>query len=295
MNDTERFVKISALKSVFESTPVDAIKKSIWDSGHNFSNKYHISKFCDEISENIGRLQEISDNNINAIHNILIDLKPKPKYFKNKENAFQFLSCLCEHINVLKMNDKIVDEMNDIYESIKTKYPDYNPNDVTTWGANSEISDSGHKLFEYILSENKMVMSKKDMQMLYIKKKIYENSVPVEEGKKDLYTMIYSVLDDNSIILLYSFIFGKMVSYSDRIRNDVYDYLKKNPSSPAIDMVTGEVSGSEMETLRRNFHHYDVQSFMMDKAFMAFRKNTRGKMCLIKYIGDKKFKVKEIN
>ena len=298
MDNTEKVGKISALRVELEIISSDKAKKMIWESDNKFSDRYKLSKLMDSTEGYISKLNKLSDDHLNMVHGIILGNKKiqKVMHFKGKEDVAEFLSVIIrEDIDVIRITDEVVGDINGICESIQKEHPDYNPNDETTWGSNLELSNAFHGLYAHVAEDNRMLLTAKHMQMCTIKKKVFESTVPVEGGKKDLHTMVYDVLDESSIMLLYSFIHGKMVSYTDKVRDEIYDYLVKNPNSPAVRMLTTEITDADVAVLTRNFNYYDTQSFMLSKSFLAFRKNKDDKICLIKYAGNNQFKVKEIN
>lgn len=298
MNNTEKVGKISALRVKLETLSSDEARKMVWESNNKFSDRYKLSKMLDSTDGYASKLNKLSDDHLNMMSDIILESKKKqkPAYFKGKEDIANFLSVIIrEDIDVTRINGDVINDVNDICESIRKEHPGYDPSNETTWGSNLELSNAYHGLYAHVAENNKMLLTAQRMQMCTIKKKVFENTVPVEGGKKDLYTIIYDVLDEDSIVLLYSFIYGKIVAYTDKVRDEAYDYLLKNPNSPAVRMITTEPSKDDLEVLRRNFNYYDIQSFMLSKSFLAFRKNKDDKICLIKYAGNNKFKVEEIN
>jgi len=298
MDTKERFQKISTLRSVFESSKAEDIKSKVWKSGQDlrFSDRYSVAKFVDEISGDISKLSEISDENVNKMYNIVCGEPKKHVFFEDRNSAAIFLSEIKTNfdVDVRKIDDSIVYAMNDVCESIRSKYSDYTPHDQLTWGANGEVGDTYHQLFGSILIDNKMVLDTKTVQLNNIKRTNLMESVEVSEGGKDMYKMIYNVLDENSILLLYSYIFGHITEYSDTIRDKVYDYLQKNPTSPAVDMVTGTIDDDEMDSLMRSFKYIDAQSFLLGTTYLAFMENKQGKLCRVRFIAENKYGIKEI-
>ena len=299
MNTRERFAKISALRTVFESTSIDDIKAKVWKTKKNykFSDKYQVAKVSERIANDVSGLSEITDSNIEKMHDMLIDAVGKRSFFEDKNVAAEFLSKIASNyaVDIRILNNDIINKMDDVCESIRENHNDYNPHDELTWGSNGEIGDMYHQLYGDILIDNKMILDKKIIHLNNIKRtKLMESVTVDEEGKKDIYKMVYDVLDDNSILLLYSYIFGHMVDYNSKVRDKVYDYLLKNPESPAVDMVTGTVGDDEIDSLMRSFNYYDAQSFLLGTSFVAFMNNKDGKLCRVNYITNNKFGIKEI-
>lgn len=291
--DKSKLIKISGLKAKLECMSNSEIKTKIWESNNKFSVRYKLAKTIGDATEYIAKLNILSDEQLDIMDDIL---STKVGHFRTKQDVAAFLSSkIYPLLDTNKIDDTAISAVNSVCESIKNEHPDYDPNDITTWGGNKEIGNMYNSLYVDIIEKKEMMLTDKQMQLFTIKKKLFENSMSVEEGKKDLYTMLYDVLDESSIMLLNSFIYGKMEMYTDSMRDKIYDYLKNNPNDPANDMVTGEVGGTEMDALTSKFRYYDAQSFLASKSFLALRMDNQDKLCLIKYIGKNKYNVKEIN
>jgi len=140
------------------------------------------------------------------------------------------------------------------------------------------------------IDKHKISTTQKQLDLYHIKKRILEAKM---NESKDLQRMIYDVLDNNSILLLYSYIFNVSPMYSPRLRDEIYKFLQSNPQHPAVDMVTGDVDYSSIPNLHENFDYFEAQSFLYNDSFMAFRLNKKNMLCSVKYLGKGQYGIKQ--
>ena len=237
------------IRGILKKTNLEVATKFVWNQNLKFSERYRLVNILRSIHENKCS-ENVDYDDLDDLYSIISNI-PQGKTFANKEELADFLADLGLVENLAEMPDALMDYVNDVTESVKS---DYNIKDLASW--KPSVYEGVKNLILAHCEANKCLKSDISEKMLEFKRNTLSTYV-YESNGKDLHKMIYDVLDSNSIILIYGFIKGTYPAYTDKMRDEVYDFLSSHKNHPAYNMVAGAVDYSKVfENV--NFKSIDV-------------------------------------